>query len=286
MNYYCLIAGLPEIHIDDHKLAFTVADFKDEVRPQLNKEDSQLIDLFYTKFDNQNLLAYLKDKDAEFDTRGNLSKDELESGLMQLKEDDLPQSPHFPPYFKTFMEEYLDVQHVEENILWEIRLSELYYEWAMKCKNKMVSRWFEFNLDINNILTAYASRKYELDIPTQLIGDNEVAQSIRNSGQRDFGLTGTFEYLEEVQRIAEETDLFEREKKIDLLRWKWLDDNTFFKYFGVEQVFAYVVKLEIIERWIKLDPEEGEKIFRELIDNLKQVVVSGRDSINQQLNLL
>ena len=101
-----------------------------------------------------------------------------------------------------------------------------------------------------------------------------MAEAIKTSGQRDFGLAGTVDDLETLQRIAEEQDLYEREKKIDLLKWQWLDEQTFFKYFGIERIFAYLIKLEIIERWACLNPEEGEKIFRELIDNLKKNVVN------------
>ncbi len=285
MNYYCLIAGLPEIEFDNNKLIFSIADFKKELLPQLSDEDVQVIELFYTKFDNQNLLRYLKDKEATFDTRGNLSKEEMEECLQLISEDDNPKNKHFPPYFKTFVEEYKDVQHIDiEEAKWENRLAELYYQWAMQCNNKLIAKWFEFNLNFNNILAAYTSRKYQMDVIA--VGSNDVAESIRTSSQRDFGLTGTIDDLETFQRIAEEPDLYERERKIDLLKWQWLDEQTFFKYFSIERIFAYLVKLEIIERWVNLDPGEGEKIFRGLIDHLKENVVSGRESINLQLNEL
>ncbi len=285
MNYYCLIAGLPEIELDNNKLVFSVAEFKEEIRSQLSDEDARLIDLFFMKFDNQNLLNYLKDKETQFDPHGNLSKEEMEECLQLISEDDNPKNKYFPPYFKTFVEEYKNVQHVStETAKWEDRLAELYYQWAMQCDNDFVSHWFEFNLNLNNILAAYTSRKYQMEV--EVVGGNEVAESIKTSGQRDFGLTGTVDDLETFQRIAEEPDLFEREKKIDQLKWQWLDEQTFFKYFSIERVFAYLVKLEIIERWISLDPDEGEKIFRKLIDGLKESVVSGRESINLQLNEL
>ncbi len=285
MNYYCLIAGLPEIELEDNKLVFSVADFKEELRPQLSDGDTRLIDLFYTKFDNQNLLHYLRDKEARFDERGNITKEELEEALRLISEDDDPKNKYIPPYFKTFVEEYKDVQHIStEDAKWENRLTELYYQWAMKCGNKLISCWFEFNLNLNNILAAYTSRKYQMDM--EVVGDNEVAESIKTSGQRDFGLTGTIDNLDIFQRLADEPDLFEREKKIDLLKWQWLDEHTFFKYFGIERVFAYLIKLEIIERWVSLDPVEGEKVFRSLIDTLKENVVSGRESMNLQLNEL
>ena len=62
--YYYLVAGLPELTLEDSKLSYTVADFKAELYPDLSDEDKKLIDLFYLKFDNANVLKLLKDKDA------------------------------------------------------------------------------------------------------------------------------------------------------------------------------------------------------------------------------
>jgi hypothetical protein len=268
---------LPDIGIEDNKLTFNISGFKEEVRPQLSSNDVQLLDLFYTKFDNQNLLHFLKNKDANFDERGNITKDELEEGLKLISEDDDPNNKHIPPYFKTFVEEYKDAQPVDTAAAqWENRLTELYYQWAMRCGNKLIARWFEFSLNLNNILSACTGRKYQMAI--EVVGDNEVAKSIKTSSQRDFGLTGTLDELDTFQRLAEESDWFEREKKIDLLKWQWLDEQTFFNYFSMERVFAYLVKLEIIERWVSLDPVEGGKIFRGLIDSLKENVVNRDES--------
>ena len=45
-NYYCLVAGLPDISIDDGKLSYSVADFKESIYPQLSEKDQKVIDLF------------------------------------------------------------------------------------------------------------------------------------------------------------------------------------------------------------------------------------------------
>ena len=76
-KYYYLVAGLPELTLEDSKLSYTVADFKAELYPDLSDEDRRLIDLFYLKFDNANVLKLLKDKDAAIDSRGNYSAEEL-----------------------------------------------------------------------------------------------------------------------------------------------------------------------------------------------------------------
>ena len=72
-KYYYLVAGLPELSLEDSKLSYTVADFKTEIYSGLSASDQKLIDLFYLKFDNANVLKLLKDKEAEIDKRGNYS---------------------------------------------------------------------------------------------------------------------------------------------------------------------------------------------------------------------
>ena len=86
-NYYCLVTGLPELSLEDGKLSYTVANFKTEIYPELSKADKKLVDLFYLKFDNRNLLTLLKDKEASVDTSlGNYSADELLSVIAYIKE--------------------------------------------------------------------------------------------------------------------------------------------------------------------------------------------------------
>jgi hypothetical protein len=86
---------------------------------------------------------------------------------------------------------------------------------------------------------------------------------------RDFGLSQELEIYEAIVRLFEEEEVYERERKIDKFRWDWLEENTVFDYFNIEYIFAYLCKLQILERWVKLNAEEGERIFRELIDSLK-----------------
>ena len=120
------------------------------------------------------------------------------------------------------------------------------------------------------MLAAITCRKHGLDKSGYIVGENEVAHALRTSNARDFGLGDTVEYLPDLQRIAEETDLMAREKKIDLLKWGWLEENTFFKTFDIESVFAYMLKLEMIERWVTLDKTTGEKTFREIVGAMKK----------------
>ena len=47
-KYYCLIAGLPDITLDDSRLTYSVADFRNELSDIVTRKDQKLIDLIRT----------------------------------------------------------------------------------------------------------------------------------------------------------------------------------------------------------------------------------------------
>lgn len=271
-QYYYLVTGLPELSLDDNKLNYTVGDFKTEFYPQLSKEDQALVDLYYLKFDNANLLKLLKDREAVIDPRGNYTADQFVAVFKQFDEEGVITSPgSLPPYIIKFIQAYLTQQAagITSDVLVEDWLAGLYFEHAMQCKNDFVSSWFEFNLNTNNVLVALAARKYKLPIASFIVGDTEICQALKTSNARDFGLTTELDYFDQLLKISETDDLVDREKRIDQLRWKWMEDKTFFDYFSIERLYVFLLQLEIIERWISLDKEKGNQMFREIIDSLK-----------------
>ena len=271
-QYYYLVTGLPELSLEDNKLNYTVGDFKTEFYPQFSKEDQVLVDLYYLKFDNANLLKLLKDREAAIDSRGNYTAEQFVAVFKQFDEEGVITSPgSLPSYIIKFTQAYLTQQEtgVTADVLVEDWLAGLYYEYAMQCKNDFVSSWFEFNLNVNNVLVALAARKYRMPIASLIVGDTDICQALKTSNARDFGLTTELDYFDQLLKISETDDLVDREKRLDQLRWKWMEDKTFFDYFSIERLYVFLLQLEIIERWISLDKEKGNQMFREIIDSLK-----------------
>ena len=268
--YYYLVAGLPDISLEDGKLSYTISDFRAESYGDLSAKDQALIDLFYLKYDHADLLSLLKDKDAVTQGKGNFSSEDLLQLIASVKEGEKPDAK-FPSYLYDFIAQYLalpaDELYKAENLL-----ASAYYAYAMKSKNPFIASWFEFNLNINNILAAFAARKYKMNVAEVIVGDTEVCEVLRTSNARDFGLSETLDYFEPLQRLVETDDLVEREKKVDQLKWKWLEDASFFHYFTVERLFVFLLQLEMIERWVLLDKEKGSELFRQMIQNLKDEV--------------
>ena len=268
--YYYLVAGLPDISLEDGKLSYTISDFRAESYGDLSAKDQALIDLFYLKYDHSDLLSLLKDKDAVTQGKGNFSSEDLLQLIASVKEGEKPDAK-FPSYLYDFIAQYLalpaDELYKAENLL-----ASAYYAYAMKSKNPFIASWFEFNLNINNILAAFAARKYKMNVAEVIVGDTDVCEMLRTSNARDFGLSETLDYFEPLQRLVETDDLVEREKKVDQLKWKWLEDASFFHYFTVERLFVFLLQLEMIERWVLLDKEKGSELFRQMIQNLKDEV--------------
>lgn len=272
MNYYCLVAGLPDINADDTKGVTSLSELKVQLLDELSRSDGNLLKLLFAVYDNQNFLAYLKNHDAELHPAANLNTADWDELVALMKEFEKPVDARLQPYLHAFYTAINDEKSENEILSKEDLLASMYYEYAMKADNAFVRKWFEYNLNINNLLTGLACRKHGFDPKSLVIGNNEVANAIRVSNARDFGLTGLFDDYELVMRISEEQDLLEREKKIDALKWAWLDENTFFNYFTVEKILAFVLKIEMVERWKMLSVEKGAQIFRQLLAELKEGV--------------
>ena len=270
-NYYYLIAGLPELSLDDSKLGITVREFRELYYPELADDDRALLDLIYLSYDNANLLTLLKDKEAAIAEGGLYTSEELLAIIEAARAEETPDR-RYPRYMYDFVAQMESEESAAEGIFPEDRLAQLYYAHAMSQGNVFVERWFAFNLDLNNFLTAITARRYNLDVKPLIVGDNEVAKALRTSNSRDFGLTGVMDGFEEVMRISEIDNLVERERKLDVLKWEWMEENSFFDYFTVEKLFAFLVKIQIIERWITLDAEAGGEMLRGMIRQLKEEV--------------
>lgn len=269
-TYYCLVAGLPDISLDDGKLSYSVSDFKAELYPDLSAQDRKLIDLFYLKFDNTAILKLLKNKDAVIEDKGNFSAEELLQLIEAVREGDTPDKK-YPSYLVNFVSQYLQLSQDELYRVDDL-LAALYYSYGMSSNNAFIASWFEFNLNLNNILAALAARKYKMEVSSVIVGATSICEQLRTSNARDFGLNETLEYFEALQRIADIEELVEREKKVDMLKWKWLEDESFFHYFTIERIFVFLMQLEMIERWISLDKEKGNELFRKMIQDLKNEV--------------
>ncbi len=269
-EYHCLVAGLPELLFDASKLSFAFLEFKSYLNEELLKEDYDLIASYFWRYDNQNLLFLLEKKEGELNPAGNLDKEDFEVIFSLVRDDALSGfEKQIPSYIGQFIFAYRNESPVIPNKSWENQITDLYYHYATSLKNDFAKEWYTFEMDLNNILTASYCKKFQIDIGPELIGDNELTGKLVKSNARDFGIGNEFPKIEQILRAIDETELLEKEKRIDLIKWEFLDDKGFFHYFTVEKIFAYLLKLEMVARWVGLDKKTGEELFNRLLKDLE-----------------
>lgn len=260
-NYYYLVAGLPDITIDQGKLQFGTAEFREELKYGLTESDYNLLELLFLAKDNHNLLALLRKDHEAVSDQGVYSIDFLT--------EELREPLHLKPYMIRFIENFRAETPQYPDTSPENELASLWYGEMLQVKNAFLHDWFEFELNLKNVLLVLSAKKHALPYDNQVIGDNEVAGVIRRSNARDLGIAAEWPAIERVVQLNETEDLMAKEKAIDQLRWGFLDELNTFNYFTVEVLMAYYLKLEMIERWLRLDPASGEELFRKLLGELQ-----------------
>ena len=267
-NYYCLMAGLPDLKLDDTKFEVSIPDLREELDNILSSLDKKILFYFSLKNDCSNLVKLLKDPTAEVDDHGNYTMEQYTDLLTSAREMNF-NVHRFPAFMSEFARDYAynkdkEGYYPEDKILYQ------FYQYAIDtCPNKMVRKWYQLNLDITNILTAFLARKNGWNVADFIQGENEVTEMILTNNTKDFNLTAEFDYVADLMKIVECDDPVEKEKKIDAFKWLWLDEQTFFYMFSIEAVFAYLCKLEMLVRWDKLDVEKGQETFRQILENLR-----------------
>lgn len=267
-NYYCLMAGVPDISLSEiDNVKITLDEFRQQTDEVITEQDRKLLYYFYLKQDCVNLANMLKNPDCEISRWGNLSKEQLEDLITSARTMNF-NVHRYPAFMSIFAREY-DYNKDKPNFFPEDIILYEFYQYAMQCPNRFIAEWYKLNLDLTNMLTAFIARKYGWNVSDYIYGDNEVNEMIRNNNTKDFDLKNEYDYVVEIMKIVDCGDPVQKEKLIDAFKWNWLDEATFFDVFSIEAVFAYLCKLDMIDRWEKLEPEKGKEEFRKIIETLR-----------------
>ena len=261
-NYYCFIAGLPEVFLDDRKLALSVNGFRELAREALKKEDVKSMELFFLPADNKQVLRLLNKMAPDTN---------LETVYpLQCLEDEITEPTNsLPVYLNRFIADFKR-EHLKYDVSPENVLSWMYYDHLMKSDSKFVRNYAEFVMNVKNLETALTCRKYGKEVAPEIIGDNVFSKALRTSNSKDFGLAMEFPYVEKVISLMGNTNLVERERGLDLLLWDYIEEAVVYEYFSMDKVLSFMLELMIVERWSKMSSESGRKVFMEVVDKFRK----------------
>ncbi len=270
-NYYFLVAGLPDLILDEGKNVPSFSEYITELEEQVSSGDLELLRCIRLPIDNSNLITVLQNSKKEFDPRGNFTRDEIASAIKN--------GDGLPDYMLTFLEAYRENRLPSSLLTTEDQLNWFFYEQMIVHPNQFIREWFTFELNLRNLIAGINSRKglehfdalgseRERSVAAVLIGVNDEAEMILRSNAPDFGLSSQLSWVERVINLSRST-LLEFEKGIDLLRWDMLNELTTFSYFSIETVIAFTIKLMMVERWKKLDVQTGKVVLERLVEELQ-----------------
>jgi len=281
MNYYEFIAGLPDLIFDEHKKVHTLSEFRDDLQKLLSWRDKRVVSNFYLKFDNDNLLSFLKlgEDNWRFNDLANYTQDTILDMVATVKEEGCKWKRKYPNYLHTFIRTYISHEETPQ-FFWEDYLSTLYYNYLLnKTRNRFFKEWCEMNMNVRNVLTALSARREGIAYDYLIVGDNEVAKLLRTVHNPAHEMVELIDYYEAIREVDAISDLLEKDPRIDAFLWEWMDDRTFFHYFDIEKIMVYLFKLQIIERWKLLDNEKGKEKFRNIVKALKKITTNNEQFI-------
>ena len=146
------------------------------------------------------------------------------------------------------------------------QLTEDFYRQILRHKNRFLREWFRFDLDLRNATVGYLNHQLHRapDHDKILLEEREVEE---------------FPELEAAERILRGTDILQRERGLDELRWHKVDEITLLDYFDLETLLGYVAKLKIIDRWLQLDPDSGRALFRRMVEEIRTTYDNKKQNI-------
>lgn len=278
-HYYTLGAELPGLKQEQTSLSYSSLELWEEMmRPQFSKRDIRQMELLFLQEDNKTLIKLLKGLPSETPTVPvALGEETLRTLIRAVEErrdeendEPTPIPENVPAYMVRFVEEYLEGKFEQNGAkgFAEDFLAVAYYDYIRKKAIGFVKKWVDLNAHIANIMAATTAKKFGLDISSYLVGASPLTEILRLSSWTDLQFLPGSDTLQEIIKVAEESNLYTRERHLDTIRWRFLDEVVFSDTFSIEAMMVYFLKTRIIERWTTLDKEQGEIAFRTLISSL------------------
>ena len=143
-----------------------------------------------------------------------------------------------------------------------------FYRKALSSPDKFIRDYFSYDLDVRNTRVEFLNKALNRPDGMDIMVLDEEAEPVEFEGRR------------QVMGVLEGSDILERERGLDNLMWEKIDEIVGLQVFTLDAILGFAAKLQIIARWLKLDPETGRELFRKLVDEIR----NNKNSINNEYN--
>lgn len=264
-DYYCLVAGLREYALEADTKGFDARTLIDEILEGVSARDARQVRLLYGYYDCENLSSLHAGRTAH-NPLGLLTREELEEELKSPKRLPEPLARVIRAYADPEGE---DAEEVDTVRPFDRALFEAYYALCEGAESRFLREWSAFDRTLRNIAAAISARAVSRPVEEVLVGGGEVVEQLQRSSAADFGLRGELPCIDAVlAAVNEEQNLLEKEHKIDRIRWREAEELSTFDYFDINAILSYLVRVNLVARWSRLDAARGRELFARLIESL------------------
>jgi len=268
-DYYYLLSAVPKLALDEE--TYQRIDFDavfDLIKDNISSTDAEKVQILMYQNDNYNLISAIA-RHYRKPVPHHMFHFPAFFAQEVMKNYDKNYTL-FPDYMYDFVERYQE----EFSALSVARLEQLlldsFYQEVTQHQDAFIRDYFSFEKDLRNIITAINSRKYNVEVDEQLIGEAYVNQQLRRSSASDFGLSQAYPFIEQLHEHIQEQQVPELEHLMDSLLWEHLDNLTRFSYFGSHRLLAYTLQLFMVKKWSWLKPDKGKERLHHLIDQMME----------------
>lgn len=272
MSYYYLISGLPDLLLEESiantgKKKIGVDEVLNTIRDNLESEDERSFRYLIYPNDNRNLLSIL------FAKYSDLPKSTFLTPAMLAEQDLLDYHKHkgsFPSYMSEFLDTYEDQFPSIPPSEMENKLLDFFYEEAGQ-EDQFIAAYYQFERNVKRLFSTYNHSCFDF-LAAPADADDTLLNQVGKGKSIPSGLLRDYPYIEDIAEVISTQQPAAIEMLMDQIKWDYLDEVR--SFFSGEQVFAYTLRLLMVNRWQTMNAEIGAARFEELQKNIKNKVRS------------
>lgn len=258
MDYYFTTSALQDIRFDqDLPISW------DQLMQilQLNLSEKHLNELFSIRllYDIENLRHYFMEE--PLNSYGNHTKNTLKNALASFQE--------LPSYIFDFLSKY---SKTEQRIDHFDMLFSQYFQNLPQTNSRFIQEYRQFEYTFRLSCAALRAKMSDFDylkvFEYEDIADPIVFQLLSQKDANEIEPPAGFEPLASLFKSYSDNPY---ELQRNLLEWKLEKIQILFESnpFGIDSIFAYVIKYIIIDQWQSMSPEQGLEYFKAVLEEFQ-----------------
>jgi len=149
-------------------------------------------------------------------------------------------------------------------------------------ESEELQQWLEWRMEFRSVIAALRIRKSANEAPkNQSWAYRTISHHLAaNWSKPDFGLGGRFQWISEANAFLERGESAELERLLLTACWKFYQQQQAQNPYGLAQVWLYIARWDLVNRWCSYGEKQSELIFNNLLaSSVEESILKLRESV-------